>query len=94
VSAYRVIQEALTNALKHSGSSTASIRLVYKPDLLEVEVHDDGHGRVGSTVEQIGGHGLLGMRERVGLHGGHLSAGQTAEGFAVRATFPVNGNAG
>jgi signal transduction histidine kinase len=94
VSAYRVIQEALTNALKHSGSSTASLRLVYKPDHLEVEVRDDGDGRVGKAQDNTGGHGLLGMRERVGLHGGHLSAGQTHDGFAVRATFPLDGNAG
>ena len=91
VSAYRVIQEALTNALKHSGGSTASVRLDYKPDMLELEVRDDGRGRVAQPSHQIGGHGLIGMRERVSLHGGHLSARQTPQGFAVRATFPLNG---
>ena len=93
VSAYRVIQEALTNALKHSGGSTARLRLDYKPNVLEVEVCDDGRGGVARAPQPIGGHGLIGMRERVNLHGGHLSAGPTADGFAVRATFPLNGNA-
>jgi signal transduction histidine kinase len=93
VSAYRVIQEALTNAFKHSGGSTASVRLVYKPTVLEVEVRDDGNGRVAQPANRVGGHGLIGMRERVSLHGGHLSARQMPEGFAVRATFPLNGTA-
>jgi signal transduction histidine kinase len=91
VSAYRVIQEALTNAFKHSGGSTASVRLSYKPTVLEVDVCDDGDGHVAQPANQVGGHGLIGMRERVGLHGGHLSARQTPEGFAVHATFPLNG---
>ena len=76
VSAYRVIQEALTNALKHSGSSTARLHLDYKPNVLEVEVCDDGRGSVARAPHHIGGHGLIGMRERVSLHGGHLSAGR------------------
>jgi signal transduction histidine kinase len=91
VSAYRVIQEALTNAFKHSGGATASVRLSYKPTVLEVDVSDDGDGQVAQPAEHVGGHGLIGMRERVGLHGGHLSARQTPEGFAVHATFPLNG---
>ena len=61
--------------------------------MLEVEVCDDGRGGVARAPHHIGGHGLIGMRERVSLHGGHLSAGQTADGFAVRATFPLNGDA-
>ena len=92
LSAYRVIQEALTNALKHSGGSTARLRLDYKPNVLEVEVCDDGRGSAVRAPHHVGGHGLIGMRERVSLHGGHLSAGPTADGFAVRATFPLNGN--
>ena len=93
VSAYRVIQEALTNALKHSGGTTASVRIAYKPAVLEIEVLDDGSGRA-RPARIAGGHGLMGMRERVGLHGGHLRAGRTPEGgFAVHASFPLNGNA-
>ena len=91
VSAYRVIQEALTNAFKHSGGATARVRLSYKPTVLEVDISDDGDGQVAQPAEHVGGHGLIGMRERVGLHGGHLRARQTPEGFAVHATFPLNG---
>jgi signal transduction histidine kinase len=92
VSAYRVIQEALTNALRHSGGSTATVRLDYGPTVLEVEVRDDGKRRAGKPAD-VGGHGLMGMRERVGLHGGHLSVGRTPQGgFAVHATFPLNGS--
>jgi signal transduction histidine kinase len=91
LSAYRVIQEALTNTFKHSGGSTVRVRLDYKPTVLEVEVSDDGNGRAAQPLNHVGGHGLIGMRERVGLHGGHLSARQTSKGFAVRATFPLNG---
>jgi signal transduction histidine kinase len=93
VSAYRVIQEALTNALRHSGGTTATVRVDYQPGALEVEVVDDGTGN-GTSSGTVGGHGLMGMRERVGLHGGHLRAGRRAGGgFAVHATFPLNGGA-
>jgi signal transduction histidine kinase len=93
VSAYRVIQEALTNSLRHSGGTTARVRVDYQPAVLEVEVLDDGKGN-GQSPGSVGGHGLMGMRERVGLHGGHLRAGRTPEGgFAVHATFPLNGGA-
>jgi signal transduction histidine kinase len=94
VSAYRVIQEALTNAFKHSGGSKVSVRLEYKPTLLEIEVCDDGKALPGPrAANHSGGHGLIGMRERIGLHGGHLNARQTPEGFAVNATFPLSGDA-
>jgi signal transduction histidine kinase len=93
VSAYRVIQEALTNALKHSGGTTARVRLDYTPSALEIEVLDDG-GPAAPSGGPVGGHGLIGMRERVGLHGGHLRAGRTPQGgFAVHATFPLEGQA-
>src|SRR4051794_28148748 len=91
VSAYRVIQEALTNAVKHSGGTTATVRVGYTETMLEIEVRDDGNGGAGQPVNNVGGHGLMGMRERVGLHGGHLRAGVTAVGgFAVHPTFPLN----
>jgi signal transduction histidine kinase len=95
LSAYRVIQEALTNAIKHSRAETATVRIDYGSDLLEVEVIDDGRGPPRSRgATSVAGHGLIGMRERVRLHGGHLRAGSgPAGGFAVHATFPLDGQA-
>lgn len=91
VSAYRIIQEALTNTLKHAGASSASVRVRYGASEVEVEVVDDGRGQ-GPPPGPGGGNGLIGMRERVNLHGGRLQAGPRAEGgFSVRATFPLNG---
>ena len=90
VSAYRVVQEALTNVLKHSGGTVATVRVDYGPRVLDIEVRDDGVGR-DDRQRKIGGHGLIGMRERVGLHGGHLRVGVVAEGgFIVHATFPLD----
>src|SRR4051794_16146704 len=89
LSAYRVIQEALTNARKHSGGTAATVRVDYRPAELEIDVRDDGTAPARTPV---GGHGLLGMRERVGLHGGHLRAGPRPDGgFEVHATFPLSG---
>lgn len=94
VSAYRVIQEALTNALKHSGGTVATVRVAYGPTMLEIEVLDDGNGGTERSSNNVGGHGLMGMRERVSLHGGHLRAGLAQQGgFTVHATFPLNGGA-
>jgi signal transduction histidine kinase len=94
VSAYRVIQEALTNTRKHSRATTAKVRLHYGLTEFEVEVFDDGPER---DAEQAGGqvgHGLIGMRERAALHGGHLRAGPRAGGgFTVHASFPLNSDA-
>jgi len=85
LSGYRLVQEALTNALKHAGPARASVLLDYGPDALRVEVVDDGRG--GPFVE---GHGLHGMRERALLLGGTLVAGPRPEGgFAVRARLPL-----
>jgi len=91
LSAYRIVQEALTNSLKHAGASQVEVHLRYRPGAVELEVVDDGHGA--PTVPAApGGHGLVGMRERARLHGGQLAAGPRPEGgFAVRATFPLNG---
>lgn len=94
LSAYRVIQEALTNALKHSRGTKARVRVAYRPTTLEIEVADDGDGGAGRPSNDVGGHGLIGMRERVTLHGGHLRAGLAPQGgFAVVATFPLDGDA-
>ncbi len=75
LSAYRVIQEALTNALKHSGGTSATVRLDYHPAALEIDVVDDGEDGGAQQRQETGGLGLIGMRERVGLHGGSLRAG-------------------
>jgi signal transduction histidine kinase len=90
VSVYRVVQEALTNAVRHSGARRASVRLRWLDDALEVEVVDDGRG--GDGGGHGGGLGLVGMRERVDLHGGQLDVGPRPEGgWRVRARFPLNG---
>ena len=90
VSAYRIIQEALTNAFKHSGGTAATVRVSYKPTSLDIDVVDDGTGGIHQPPSGAGGHGLIGMRERVGLHGGHLRAGPVpGGGFAIRASFPL-----
>jgi signal transduction histidine kinase len=73
LSAYRIVQEALTNVLKHANARHVEVLVCYRPGELEVEVTDDGQG---PTDEPGGGHGLVGMRERVALYGGALEAGQ------------------
>lgn len=88
---FRIVQEGLTNARKYAGSARASVRLTYLPDLVTVEVRDDGAGAAASSPQQgRGGYGLIGMRERVALHGGALEAGpQEGGGFAVVAELPL-----
>ena len=100
LSAYRVVQEALTNVIKHAGATTrVEVRVARLPGRLEVEVVDDGRGaaalatsRAGSTANGVGattGHGLLGMRERVEVWGGSLVAEPApGGGFRVKATLP------
>jgi signal transduction histidine kinase len=91
VSAYRIVQEALTNTVKHAGANSARVRVRFGSDMLELEVVDDGRGD-GRPKGKLGGHGLIGMRERVSLHGGELRAGPRPEGgFGVEATLPLNG---
>jgi signal transduction histidine kinase len=87
VSAYRVLQEALTNVVKHAGPAHVHAAIRYLARSIELEVVDDGRGPAG---EQRSGYGLTGMRERVELHGGTLEAGAGARGgFVVRATLPL-----
>jgi signal transduction histidine kinase len=89
LAAYRIVQEALTNALKHAGKAKASVLIRYRDHDLELEVTDDGHG-VGGAVANSTGHGLVGMKERVGLYGGSLTVGAVpGGGYSVRATLPV-----
>jgi signal transduction histidine kinase len=103
LSAYRVVQEGLTNALKHGGAGTlATVTLTYGPDSLRLEIADDGRGRSNGRADHpvddppaAPGHGLVGMRERVVLHGGRFSAGRgRGSGFTVTADFPLAGPGG
>jgi signal transduction histidine kinase len=91
LSAFRVVQEALTNTLKHARASVASVGVRYGSDAVDIEVVDDGH----ATGASVGGHGLVGMRERVALYGGDLEYGTLdAGGFRVYAQLPLDGSSG
>jgi signal transduction histidine kinase len=88
LSAFRVVQEALTNTLKHATASRASVGVRYLPDAVDIEVVDNGVGVNGEG----GGHGLIGMRERITLYGGKLEYGRHGGGgFRVHALLPVDG---
>jgi signal transduction histidine kinase len=91
LSAYRVIQEALTNTIRHANAASACVRLAYSPDALTVEVTDDGRGAAAALLETPHrGYGLVGMRERVAMIGGELAAGpKVGGGFQVRARLPL-----
>jgi signal transduction histidine kinase len=85
---YRIIQEALTNVIKHAGPAHASVLLRYTEDDMLVEVRDDGHASTPDVA--AGGHGLIGMRERAAVHGGELTAGPDPHGgFVVRVRLPI-----
>ncbi len=86
LSAYRVVQEFLTNVLKHARASSARVVIDYGDDQLDLEIQDDGDG---SATDSSTGHGLAGMRERVQLFGGELSAGRADGGFRVSAQIPL-----
>jgi signal transduction histidine kinase len=87
VAAYRVIQEALTNALRYAPGATVRVEVAVAPSSLRIEVHDDG---VAGRRPPGAGQGLLGLRERLSLHGGSLEAGPAPEGgFTVRAELPL-----
>jgi signal transduction histidine kinase len=84
---YRIVQEALTNVLKHAGPAEASVRVANGAGSLRIEVTDNGRGVNGRAGEP--GHGLAGMRERVAVYGGTLDAGPKAGGgFRVAAELP------
>jgi signal transduction histidine kinase len=89
LSAYRIVQEGLTNALKYARASRVDVALRYSPDEVSIEVRDDG---VGATKTDGHGHGLVGMRERVKIYGGEMTAGPAPEGgFVLTASLPVDG---
>jgi signal transduction histidine kinase len=86
--AYRIVQESLTNIARHAGAATASVRIDYRPDALVIQVDDDGTAT--PDTAPVSGVGLLGMRERVTALGGHLRAASRVEGgFSVQAELPV-----
>lgn len=88
VAAYRIAQEALTNALRHGGGAPTRVRIGYGPRRIELAVDDDGPGS--AAPDDGRGHGLVGMRERVALYGGRFEAGPRPEGgFSVRATLEL-----
>ncbi len=88
VSAFRIVQEALTNALKHAERAPTHVSVRYGERLLEIDVVDEGTGDAGGNGS---GHGLVGMRERISLYGGELDAGpQPGGGYAVRARLPID----
>lgn len=87
---YRIVQEALSNVRRHASASHAWVCLSYRPDCLQVEIRDDGTGAAATTP--VGGHGLIGMRERAALYGGQLETTSVpGRGFTVRATLPLAG---
>jgi signal transduction histidine kinase len=101
LTAYRIVQEALTNVMKHAGPASATVRVRYEPGVLALEVVDDGRGVNGRAESRAegrgdgpvgrGGHGLLGMRERVAVYGGTLDAGPKAGGgFRVAVRLPYD----
>jgi signal transduction histidine kinase len=91
LAAYRIIQESLTNAIRHAGPATATVSLGYEQDCLRIEVRDTGRGIAPGAPVPSGGHGLAGMRERAAAAGGELTAGPTGPdgGFAVTASLPL-----
>jgi signal transduction histidine kinase len=92
LTAYRLVQEGLTNSIKHAAADHAEVHVRYDDGHVEIEVSDDGRGTSGDAPSNGGGDGLVGMRERVSIYGGELEAGPRAEGgFRLRARLPVSG---
>ncbi len=91
LTAFRIVQEALTNVRKHAGrSASATVRLSYEPNVLVVDVTDDGRGAVTSLSGLGTGNGLVGMRERVEIYDGEFTSGpRPGGGYTVRATLPI-----
>ncbi len=90
LSAYRIVQEGLTNALKHARATNANVTVRYRPDELQLEVRDNGQGS--STTDGLG-HGLVGIRERVKIYGGEMTAGTAnGSGFVLRTRLPLAGD--
>jgi signal transduction histidine kinase len=89
LSAFRIVQEGLTNALKHARATSAGVTVRYRPDELQLEVRDNGRG---SATSDGLGHGLVGIRERVKIYGGEMSAGAASGGgFVLSTRLPIGG---
>jgi signal transduction histidine kinase len=94
LSAYRIIQEALTNVLKHAPGARAWVAVRYGRAALDIAVEDDGGGGSTATAATLGGgHGMIGMRERVAVFGGEFDAGPAGRGYRVAARLPLGGTA-
>jgi signal transduction histidine kinase len=95
LAAYRVIQEAITNVIKHAATDSCQLSVVYQDDALTLEITDSGsagHVASGGNGSPPAGHGITGMRERVGMYGGQLRAAPLpGRGFRVTAVFPLAG---
>src|SRR5262249_20336802 len=91
LTAYRIVQEALTNARRHASGAAVAVTLRYAPGAPEIDIPDDGPGGTGGTD----GHGIVGMRERAAMVGGTLTAGPAdGGGFVVHAQLPLEGRPG
>jgi len=92
LNAYRIVQESLTNVLKHAGPDvTATVTITYRPNDLAITITDNGRGAAGAIGRDVTGHGLIGMRERVAMLHGTLDAGPTpGGGFGVSTTIPCD----
>ena len=92
LSAYRIVQEALTNTLKHAGPVSADVTIRYMSDAVDLEIKDNGNTPLSESNQENKGRGLIGMRERVSLHGGEFQAGRLPEGgFIIKAKLPLSG---
>jgi signal transduction histidine kinase len=88
LSAYRIVQEGLTNALKHAHATTADVTVRYRPNALQLEIRDDG---VGNATSDGLGHGLVGIRERVKIYGGEMTTGtENGRGFVLSTRLPLS----
>jgi signal transduction histidine kinase len=88
LAAYRIVQEALTNTMRHAGPARATVRLTYERHGVELEITDSGRGN--GRAPSTGGRGLVGMRERAQLYGGRVDAGPGERGYVVRAWLPID----
>jgi signal transduction histidine kinase len=92
LAAYRIVQESLTNVVRHAGPASARVQVRYGPGEVVLEITDDGRARVGAGARDSAGHGIAGMRERAAAVHGTLEAGpRAAGGFRVLARLPSGG---
>jgi signal transduction histidine kinase len=92
LTAYRIVQESLTNVLRHAGASLTTVAIRYEPDAVVVQVDDDGRGAANDAASDVEGYGVAGMRERAAAIGGRLEAGPAPDpegGYRVRAWLPL-----